>query len=50
MVRRRSNPVHNPRHYATLQLRTGPPATYAAAQRTLFGYDYGTSTWMTEMP
>lgn len=35
------NPVFNPLQYATPQLKTGPPATYAAAQRSLKGYDYG---------
>ncbi|KAJ5731633.1 uncharacterized protein N7483_006141 [Penicillium malachiteum] len=34
------NPMENPIHYATPQLRVGPPVTYAAAQRTLKGYDY----------
>ncbi|KAL4892795.1 hypothetical protein BDV59DRAFT_33500 [Aspergillus ambiguus] len=34
------NPVHDPLHYATPQVPTGPPATYAAAQRLLQGYDY----------
>ncbi|KAL5358582.1 hypothetical protein BJX96DRAFT_183054, partial [Aspergillus floccosus] len=34
------NPVYNPLQYATPQLHTGPPATYAAAQRLLKGYDY----------
>ncbi|KAJ5622590.1 hypothetical protein N7528_005822 [Penicillium herquei] len=34
------NPMENPLHYATPQLRVGPPVTYAAAQRTLKGYDY----------
>ncbi|KAF3008126.1 hypothetical protein E8E15_001309 [Penicillium rubens] len=37
---RRRNPLHNPLHYATPQLRTGPPVTYASALRTLQSYDY----------
>ncbi|KAJ5249845.1 hypothetical protein N7489_000255 [Penicillium chrysogenum] len=36
----RRNPLHNPLHYATPQLRTGPPVTYASALRTLQSYDY----------
>lgn len=35
------NPLTNPLRYATPQLRTGPPVTYAAAERTLVSYDYG---------
>ncbi|KAJ5081219.1 hypothetical protein N7456_013457 [Penicillium angulare] len=34
------NPLLDPLHYATPQLRVGPPVTYATAQRTLKGYDY----------
>ncbi|KAE8393766.1 hypothetical protein BDV23DRAFT_180217 [Aspergillus alliaceus] len=34
------NPLRNPVHYTTPQLRVGPPATYSAAQRILKGYDY----------
>ncbi|KAF9895298.1 hypothetical protein FE257_000202 [Aspergillus nanangensis] len=34
------NPVQNPLHYATPQVPTGPPATYATAGRLLQGYDY----------
>lgn len=34
------NPLTNPLRYATPQLRTGPPVTYAAAERTLVSYDY----------
>ncbi|KAJ5937355.1 hypothetical protein N7454_004655 [Penicillium verhagenii] len=34
------NPLLNPLHYATPELRAGPPVTYAGAQRTLKGYDY----------
>lgn len=41
MGRKYRNPLTNPLHYATPQLRTGPPATYAAAQRQLNSYDYG---------
>ncbi|KAB8211088.1 hypothetical protein P875_00022168 [Aspergillus parasiticus SU-1] len=40
MGRRHCNPLTNPLDYASLQLRTGPPATYAAAQRNLVSYDY----------
>lgn len=43
MGRKYRNPLTNPLHYATPQLRTGPPATYAAAQRQLNSYDYGMS-------
>lgn len=43
MGRKYRNPLTNPLHYATPQLRTGPPVTYAAAQRTLTSYDYGMS-------
>lgn len=41
MSRRHRNPLTDPLHYATPQLHAGPPATYATAQRTLRGYDYG---------
>lgn len=41
MGRRHRNPLVNPLHYATPQLPTGPPVTWAAAQRGLVGYDYG---------
>ncbi|CAI7574060.1 unnamed protein product [Penicillium pancosmium] len=34
------NPLTNPLHYATPQLRTGPPVTYATAGRSLASYDY----------
>ena len=44
MVGQYKNPMNNPLHYATKQLATGPPATYAAAERTLLGYDYGKLT------
>lgn len=37
------NPLTNPLHYATPQLLTGPPVTYASAARTLVNYDYGMS-------
>lgn len=37
------NPLTNPLHYATPQLRTGPPVTYATAGRSLVSYDYGMS-------
>lgn len=40
MGRRYRNPQSNPLHYATPQLPTGPPVTYASAQRTLESYDY----------
>lgn len=39
--RKHKNPMTNPLHYATPQLLTGPPATYASAQRKLPGYDFG---------
>ncbi|KAL5366566.1 hypothetical protein BJX96DRAFT_182777 [Aspergillus floccosus] len=40
MGRRHRNPLFDPLHYATPQLRSGPPVTWAAAQRGLVGYDY----------
>ncbi|KAJ6157837.1 hypothetical protein N7470_005429 [Penicillium chermesinum] len=40
MGRKYRNPLQNPAHYATPQLKTGPPVTYASAQRTLQNYDY----------
>ncbi|KAJ5612314.1 hypothetical protein N7510_005508 [Penicillium lagena] len=40
MARRNRNPLHNPLHYATPQLRAGAPATFSSAQRALSGYDY----------
>ncbi len=39
--RKHKNPMTNPLHYATQQLFTGPPSTYASAQRKLPGYDFG---------
>jgi choline dehydrogenase len=41
MARKHNNPMTNPLHYATQQLKTGPPSTYASAQRKLHGYDFG---------
>lgn len=41
---RYKNPLLNPLHYATPQPFAGPPATYATAQRTTQGYDYGEPT------
>lgn len=41
MARKHKNPMTNPLHYATQQLLTGAPTTYATAQRKLPGYDYG---------
>ena len=41
MGRKHANPLTNPLHYASPQLLVGPPATYAAAQRSLTSYDYG---------
>lgn len=43
MARKYSNPMTNPLHYATEQLRTGPPTSYVTAQRKLQGYDFGMS-------
>ncbi|KAK2612285.1 hypothetical protein QQS21_001711 [Conoideocrella luteorostrata] len=40
MGRRQANPLHNPRHYAAVLPRSGPPVSAAAAQRTLPSYDY----------
>ncbi|KAF7181177.1 hypothetical protein CNMCM7691_000306 [Aspergillus felis] len=40
MGRRHRNPLTKPLDFATRQLRTGPPVTYAAAQRGLVSYDY----------
>ncbi|KAJ3496689.1 hypothetical protein NLG97_g2472 [Lecanicillium saksenae] len=40
MARKHKNPMTNPLHYATPQLLTGAPSTYATAQRKLLGYDY----------
>ncbi|KAJ5389446.1 uncharacterized protein N7496_000514 [Penicillium cataractarum] len=40
MHRRHQNPLHDPLHYATLQLPTGPSVTYASASPLLCGYDY----------
>ncbi|CEJ58893.1 Putative Choline dehydrogenase and related flavoproteins [Penicillium brasilianum] len=40
MGRKYRNPLTNPLHYATPQLHSGPPVTYAAAQRGLTSYDY----------
>jgi choline dehydrogenase len=43
MGRKYRNPLTNPLHYATPQLHSGPPVTYAAAHRGLTSYDYGTT-------
>ncbi|KAF7717097.1 Glucose-methanol-choline oxidoreductase [Penicillium ucsense] len=40
MGRRNANPLTNPLHYASPQMLNGPPASYAAAQRSLKSYDY----------
>ncbi|KAG6014937.1 hypothetical protein E4U43_005999 [Claviceps pusilla] len=40
MRRCHTNPLHNPKHYAAQQPRSGPPVTAAAAERGLPSYDY----------
>lgn len=41
MARQHPNPLADPLHYASPQMKVGPPATGGAAARYMLAYDYG---------